>query len=46
MFVSMLDEFKAVKYFKKLKGLKLLQVKAQAYVEPQQASVMKIFCEY
>ena len=42
----MLDEFKAVKYFKKLKGLKILQVKPLAYLEPHRASVMKIFSEY
>ena len=34
-----------VKYFKEIKCLKNLQ-KAEAYLEPKQASMMKLFCEY
>ena len=34
-----------VKYFKIMKRLKSLQ-KAGAYLEPKQASVMELFCEY
>ena len=28
-----------------MKGLKNLQVKAEAYLEPKQASMVKLFCE-
>ena len=38
------NELKEVKYFKKIKKLKSLQVKADAYLEPNRASMMKIFC--
>ena len=49
----MFDELKEVKYlipydvkcFKEIKRLKSLQ-KAEAYLEPKQASMMKLFCEY
>ena len=41
----MFDELTEVKYFKEMKGLKSLQVKAEAYLEPQRASMMKLFCE-
>ena len=41
----MSDELTKVKYLKKMKGLKSLQVKAEAYLEPQRASMMKLFCE-
>ena len=34
-----------VKYFKVIKRLKSLQ-KAEAYLEPKQASMMELFCEY
>ena len=34
-----------VKYFKEIKRLKSLQ-KAEAYLEPKQASMMELFCEY
>ena len=34
-----------VKYFKEIKRLKSLQ-KAEAYLEPKQASMMEFFCEY
>ena len=36
----MLDKSKKVKYFKEIKGFKSLQVKAEAYLEPKQASRM------
>ena len=45
MFNSMFDELKEVKFFKETKRLKGLQ-KAGAYLEPKQASVMELFCEY
>ena len=51
MFKSMFDELKEVKYFyyvkyfKEIKRLKSL-LKAEAYLEPKQASVMKLFYEY
>ena len=38
-----LKSLKAVKYFKEIKGVKSLHLKAQVYLEPQRASVMKIF---
>ena len=34
-----------VKHFKEIKRLKSL-LKAEAYLEPKQASVMEFFCEY
>ena len=34
-----------VKYFKEIKRLKSLQ-KAEAYLEPKEASMMELFCEY
>ena len=34
-----------VKYFKEMKGLKSLPVKAETYVEPKLASMMKLFCK-
>ena len=37
------NELKEVKYFRKIKKLKSLQVKADAYLEPNRASMMKIF---
>ena len=40
MFNSMFDELTEVKYFKEMKGLKSLQVKAEAYLEPKRASMM------
>ena len=45
MFNSMFDESKEVKYFKEIKRLKSLQ-KAEAYLEPKQASMMELFYEY
>ena len=45
MFNSMFDESKEVKYFKEIKRLKSLQ-KAEAYLEPKQASMIGLFCEY
>ena len=41
----MFYELKKVKYFKEMKGLKSLQVKVEACLEPKQASVMKLNCE-
>ena len=41
----MFDELKDVKYFKEIKRSKSLQ-KTEAYLEPKQASVMELFCEY
>ena len=35
-----------VKYFKEMKRLKSLQVKAVSYLEPKRASIMGRFCEY
>ena len=35
-----------MKYFKEIKRLKSLQVKAKAYLELKQVSMMKLFCEY
>ena len=37
----MFDEFKKVKNSKEIKGLKSLQVKAEAYLEHKQTSMMK-----
>ena len=34
-----------VKFIKEIKPLKSLQ-KAETYLEPKQASMMKLFCEY
>ena len=39
----MFDELTEVKYFKGMKSLKSLQVKAEAYLEPKQASMMKLY---
>ena len=42
------DKFKGsynVKFFKEIKRLKSLQ-KVEAYLEPKQASMMELFCEY
>ena len=39
MFDSMFDELKEVKYFKKIKGLKSFQVKAEAYLQTERASI-------
>ena len=36
----MFDELAEVKYLKELKGLKSLKVKEEAYLEPEQASMM------
>ena len=33
-------------YFKEIKRLKSLQVKAVSYLEPKRVSTMKLFCEY
>ena len=41
----MFDKLKETKFFKKIKRLKGLQ-KAEAYLEPKQASMMELFCEY
>ena len=41
----MFDLSTYVKYFKKMKGLKSLQVKAGTYLEPKRASMMKFLCE-
>ena len=38
---SMFDELTEV-----MKGLTGVQVKAETYLEPTQASMMKLFCEY
>ena len=35
-----------VKSFKEIKRLKCLLVKAEAYLEPEQASMMELFCGY
>ena len=35
-----------VKYFKEIKLLKSLQVKAEAYLESKRASTMELSCEY
>ena len=43
MVSSMFDEFKKVKYFKEIKGLKSLQLKAEAYLELKRASMMELF---
>ena len=40
----MFDELKEVKYFKEIKRSKSLQ-KAEAYLEPQRASTIELFCE-
>ena len=45
MFNITFDELKEVKFFKEIKRLKGLQ-KAKAYLEPKQASMMEVFCEY
>ena len=39
MFNSMFDEFKEIKRLKSLQ-------KAEAYLEPKQASMMELVCEY
>ena len=41
----MIGELKEVKYFKEIKCLKSHQ-KAEAYLEPKQASMMELSCEY
>ena len=41
MFNSIFVELTEVKYFKEMKGLKSLQVKSEAYLEPKQGSKMK-----
>ena len=41
----MFDELKEVKYFNGIKGLKSLQIKAETYLEPKQASLIEFFCE-
>ena len=41
----MFDELTEVKCFKEMKGLKSFQVKAEAYLEPKRASMMKLFGE-
>ena len=52
MFKSMFDELKEVKYFYYVKYFKEIKrflksfLKAEAYLEPKQASVMELFCEY
>ena len=35
-----------VKYFKEIKLMKSLQVKAVSYLESERASVIELFCEY
>ena len=45
MFNSTFDEVKEVKFFKEIKRLKGLQ-KAEAYLEPKQASMMELFGGY
>ena len=45
MFNSTFDEVKGVQFFKEIKRWKGLQ-KAEAYLEPKQASMMEHFCEY
>ena len=53
MFNNMFDELKEVKHFNEINlknlimqnSLKSLQ-KAEAYLEPKQASMMELFCEY
>ena len=42
---NIFQEFYNVKYFKEIKRLKNLQ-RAEAYLEPKQASMMKLFCKY
>ena len=41
----MFNELKQVKYFKEIKDLKSVQVKAEVYLEPNWVSMMKIFSE-
>ena len=41
-----ITDFYNVKYFKEIKRLKSLQVKAEAYLEPKRATMMQLFCEY
>ena len=41
----MFDELKEVKYFNGIKCLKSLQIKAETYLEPKQASLIELFCE-
>ena len=41
----MFDVLTEVKYFKEMKGLKSLQVKAETYLKPKRATMMKLFCE-
>ena len=46
MLSSTFDEYKKVKCFKEIKeitGLKSLQVKAEAYLEPKRTSMMEVF---
>ena len=45
MFNIMFDKLKEVKYFKEIKRVKSFQ-KAEGYLEPKQASMMELFCEY
>ena len=39
----MFNKLEEVKYFKEIESLKSLQVKAEAYLEPKRASMMKLF---
>ena len=41
----MFDELNEVKYFKEIKRFKSFQ-KVEAYLEPKQASMMELLCEY
>ena len=43
MFNSMLDELREVKYFKEIKGLKSVQVKAEAYLGPKLVYMKELF---
>ena len=43
MFNSMLDELREVKYFKEIKGLKSVQVKAEAYSVPKLVYMKELF---
>ena len=38
-------ELTEVNTLETMKGLKSLQVKAETYLKPKQASLMKLFCE-
>ena len=42
----MFHELKELKKFEEIKGLKSLQVKAEAFLELKQASMMELFCKY